>query len=188
MKRAVILHGTGGSPSENWFPWLKTELEKLGYEVYVPELPNNHTPNRHVYNDFLLASGWNFSGNLVIGHSSGAVSILNLLADNRFPKIDTGILVGAWAKMEETDLDREQFKDLFPEPNFDFSAIKSKAGKFIFVHSSDDPYCPIDQARYLCKELSGEFIEFKGMGHFTTSLDPRFSEFPELLDIIKQKA
>ncbi len=186
MKRAVILHGTDGSPEANWFPWLKEELKKLGYEVYVPNLPNNHTPNRHVYNDFLLKSGWDFSDNLVVGHSSGAVSILNMLSDKRFPKIDTGILVGSWARMDETDLDREQFKDLFPEPNFDFTAIKAKANKLIFVHSDDDPYCPIDQARYLCNELAGEFHEFKGMQHFGVKLNPRFTEFPELLEIIKR--
>ena len=186
MKRAVILHGTDGSPKENWFPWLKEELEKLGYDVFAPELPNNHTPNRDVYNDFLLASGWDFADNLVIGHSSGAVSILNMLSDNRFPKIGTAVLAGAWARMDDTDLDREQFKNLFPQPNFDFDSIKSKAAKFVFVHSADDPYCPIDQAHYLCDQLGGEFHEFQGMQHFTAKLDPRFTQFPEILDIIKE--
>lgn len=186
MNRAVILHGTDGSPDENWFPWLKSELEKIGYEVWVPHLPNNHTPNRHKYNDFLLSESWDFTNSLVIGHSSGAVSILNMLEDDRFPKIDTAILVGAWARMESTDLDREQFKDLFPEPNFDFNKIKSKAKKFIFVHSDDDPYCPIDQARYLSKELSGQFNEFKGMQHFGRKQNPRFNKFPELLEIIQK--
>lgn len=188
MKKAVILHGTDGSPAANWFPWLKAELEKLDFEVWVPELPGSHTPNSVVYNDFLLSSGWDFADNLVVGHSSGAVSILNLLADDRFPKINMGVLVGAWARMDETDLDREQFKNLFPEAGFDFEKIKTKAKRFIFVHADDDPYCPIEQARYLCRELSGEFVLMPGMGHFSQKLDPRFSTFPELLEIIKQKA
>ena len=36
---AIIIHGSYGNPNENWFPWLKMELEKIGYKVFVPVLP-----------------------------------------------------------------------------------------------------------------------------------------------------
>jgi predicted alpha/beta hydrolase family esterase len=104
MKRAVILHGTNASPEKNWFPWLKKYLEQRGYQVWVPLLPNNDVPNRFTYNDFLFNSDWDFTDNLVIGHSSGAVSVLNLISDNRCPKISTAVMVGVWTDNAGTHL------------------------------------------------------------------------------------
>ncbi len=37
-----IIHGAYGNPKENWFPWLKSELESLNHKVIIPEFS---TPN-----------------------------------------------------------------------------------------------------------------------------------------------
>ncbi len=39
MTNIIIIHGTGGDPNENWFPWLKSELEKLNCRVLFPKFP-----------------------------------------------------------------------------------------------------------------------------------------------------
>ena len=39
MKNVFIIHGAFGYPDENWFGWMKNKINKLGYEVYVPQLP-----------------------------------------------------------------------------------------------------------------------------------------------------
>ena len=31
----LILHGTGGHDKENWFPWLKDELNRIGIKTEV---------------------------------------------------------------------------------------------------------------------------------------------------------
>jgi predicted alpha/beta hydrolase family esterase len=92
MKRAVILHGTDSNPQDIWFPWFKNQLEANGYTVFVPLLPDNHTPNRKKYEEFLKNSNWDFRDNILIGHSSGATTALNLLSADWLPKVKAVVL------------------------------------------------------------------------------------------------
>lgn len=71
--------------------------------------------------------------------------------------------------------------------NFNFEIIKQRCPKFTFIHSDNDPYCPTEDARDLCKQVNGKFIELSGQGHFTVPLDPKYTKFPELLELIKNE-
>lgn len=183
MKKAVVLHGTDGAPEHNWFPWIKSKLESEGYEVWIPLLPQNHTPNRKVYNEFLFSQDWDFADNIVVGHSSGAVSVLNLLMDERCPKIKLAVMLGVWAEdlPNGYDEDSKQFENLFPPNGFDFELIKQKASKIVFLHGSDDPYCPLDDAKYLSKKLDAS-LKIIPNGHH---LGSKFKELPQLWEILK---
>lgn len=183
----LILHGTGSDSKGNWFPWLKQQLEDLGHEVWVPDLPDAERPNIQKYNNLLLSSGWDFNNCVVIGHSSGSVAILGLLqALPMDVKIDTAVLVGAFTKRLTESPSWEMLRELFDKP-FNFEAIKQRADKLIFVHSKDDPICDINEARELSRHVNGEMVEFDGMKHFSIKTDPRFSEFPELLEVINTR-
>jgi len=35
----------GDGPNNHWYPWLKKELEKKGYDVFVPSLPDTDNPS-----------------------------------------------------------------------------------------------------------------------------------------------
>lgn len=181
-KRAVILHGTDATPESNWFPWLKKELEIRGYEVWVPELPNNHAPDRKVYNDFLFGQNWDFTDNIIVGHSSGAVSALNLLADKRCPKIKLGVMVSSWSHGVPEEMDYEQFIELFPPNGFDFETIKSKADKLAFIHGEKDPYCPLEQAQWLAKNCDAPIKVVQNGDH----LGENYKELPEILDVTNE--
>lgn len=39
MNNVFIFHGTEGYPEENWFPWMKRELEQNGCSAFVPQFP-----------------------------------------------------------------------------------------------------------------------------------------------------
>lgn len=182
--KALILHGTSNNHTGNWFPWLKDELENLGLdEVWVPDLPAADRPNVERYTAFLLEKDWDFNDSLLIGHSSGAVEVLHLLENlPEGTKVKAAIMVAVF----KGDLGWQDLRDL-GGLKFDYEKIKNRANKLIVVHSDDDPHCPIEGAREIASNLGAEFIEMHGMKHFSVNTDPRFTQFPQLLEIIEQK-
>lgn len=184
MRTALILHGTDGSSKENWFDWLREELEEKDWKVWVPDLPRADKPNIDRYNEFIFANKeWEFDEeSVLIGHSSGAVAILGLLQalpDN--VQVDTCYLVGAF----RNDLKWDALKELFVKP-FDYDLIKKKAKRFVFIHSDNDPYCPLEHAKFLTEKLDGQLIVKKGQKHFSIgSYGEEYSKFPFLLELIE---
>jgi len=51
------LHGFGGRPDTNWFPWLKDQLENQGHEVFIPALPQPDHIALDEKVDFVLKHG-----------------------------------------------------------------------------------------------------------------------------------
>jgi predicted alpha/beta hydrolase family esterase len=76
MKRIFIVHGWGGYPTEGWFPWLKTELEQKGFQVFVPQLPDTDHPTIENWVPALTAAvGTPDSDTYFVGHSMGCQTI-----------------------------------------------------------------------------------------------------------------
>lgn len=189
MRRALFLHGTSGSPADHWWPWLKSEFEMSGYEVWAPLLPDNHRPSAKKYWDFLHESDWDFADTVLVGHSSGATSVLNVLARPDFPKVRAAVLVGAFLNENLTNKspdfeDKSQFAELFPEEGFNWPAIKTKAEKFYFVHGDNDPYCAYDDAVAAAKALGGTLITISNGGHLSASSG--VTELPHVADALKR--
>lgn len=182
MKRFLILHGADGSPQSNWYMWLKGVLIGKGYEVWLPQLPDSHKPSTKKYTKFLL-SNKNFifdEETILIGHSAGAVEILSLLEElPENSNVQGAILVSVL----KDSLGRNALEELFIKP-FDFEKIKSQCSKFIFVHSDNDPYCPLEHAEYFTEKTGGELIVYEDQGHFNTEPGPKYKRFPEILEII----
>lgn len=181
----IILHGLEASSRSHWLPWLKTRLESRGHQAWVPDLPHPEKPTERIWTPFIIGSSpFRFDDNLVIiGWSAGAVEILHLLAQLDGP-IHGTVLLAAFTAVP-AELENESLSGMFKR-KFEFSKIQQNGGKLIFMHGSDDPYCPLKDAQYLAGETQAQIHVISGAGHFSTDGNPRFNELPEILPIIEE--
>ena len=180
--KAILLHGTDGSNKSNWLPWLKQQLEKHEFTVYAPSLPNAAYPNGEVWSNFVIQN-MPFEpdeNTIIIGHSAGAALIPMLL--QQLPaeaKIRKAIFVSGFY----TNLGWDKLKDLH-NIKVNYDDVKQKCDDFIFLHSDNDPYVPLDEPRKLVKNLKGKLTVIKGQGHFNLGTSSKYKEFPKLLSVI----
>ena len=91
-----IFHGTEGYPEENWFPWLKQELEQNGYKVFVPQFPSPPVVPAEIAEWFDVLKNYeqNIDENsILIGHSLGGIFLLRALEKLNHP-IKAAFFVG----------------------------------------------------------------------------------------------
>ena len=184
MKRAIILHGTQGSPDGNWFRWLQQELIDRRIDVWLPELPHAEQPSLNEWVQFVQNSCPFKLDNqtLVIGHSSGAILALILAQKSAVP-IGAIVCVSVF---HDNSLAWEANDRLFDVP-FDFPAAGRNAQLQLVVHSDDDPYVPLEQAKYVADSAGAEFVVVPGQGHFNLEKGPSYREFPKLIELLEER-
>lgn len=179
MKNALIFHGTEGHPQENWFQWLKQELEKKGYAVTVPQFPSPPDVPAKIDEWFDVLKEHRDKINedtLLIGHSLGGLFTLRVLERLKQP-VQTAAFVGAPVGVGMI-LNYERDK-AFGGFVFDWSTIKKNARNFVVFQSDDDPYVALDNGKEIAKQLGVELSFVPNAGHFNTAAG--YTEFPQLL-------
>jgi len=184
MTDIFIIHGAYGNPKENWFPWLKSELEKLDCRVFVPKFP---TPENQSLKSWLEVFG-NYKqylneSSIVVGHSLGPAFLLNILE-----KLDRPIKAAFFVSGFLDLLGNPDFDDInksFVEKSFDWQKIKQNCPNFFVFHSDNDPYVPLEQAKKLAKNLGVDLILVKNAGHFNEKAG--YTNFKLLLEKIKNE-
>lgn len=187
MKNALILHGKSTDSEGNWFPYLKARLGKLGYKVWIPDLPNSRFPKMQAWLEVIRENNeWKFnSESVIVGHSAGSVTAVQLLSELNV-QIRACFLVGTFTKaLIQYDDWRGELKGLFDDP-IDYDHAREHAKKIVVVHSPEDPHCPLEQAKEVANKLKAELVLLPG-GHFDVDDDATYTEFPALLEIIKKE-
>ena len=179
VKNVIILHGTGDSPDDFWFPYLKNNLEDRGYSVWLPQLPNAQKPNLKDWLSFVLQKGTISNDTILIGHSAGAQLILSIL-EKIDCQIKQAILISGYAEaLPNSDESEERNK-------LNWDAMRAHFKDIVFINSDNDPWgCTDAQGRIMFDHLGGTQIIRHGEGHMgsTTHKQP-YKEFPFLSSII----
>lgn len=160
-KQALILHAWYQKPESNWYPWLKTELEKRGHRVHLQDLPTMHTDLPDMKKQLTFIEHLNAIDNdsLVFGHSIGCLLAMRLAEKYSYNKM---FLVAGW---DFNDLTAEH-RLFWPNP-IDHEAIKKHVKKTYCLSSDNDPYMTAFAVEEMNKRLGGKFILVPGAGHFT---------------------
>jgi predicted alpha/beta hydrolase family esterase len=184
MKRAIIVHGWGGSPKRDFLPWLKEELDKKGYEVITPVMPETNNPKIEKWVTYLAANiGGIREDDILIGHSMGCQTILRFLEGlSKSKKVRKVILVAGFGPFLK-GLTKEEWQIVQPwvDASLDLDKIKTKADKFIAIFSDNDPFVPLIENRKLFEEkLGAKVLVEHNKGHFNKMPKER----PDLLTFI----
>lgn len=183
MKRAIIVHCWDGCPEYCWYPSVKKELEANGFEVVVPAFPETEAPKLASWLPMLQdIVGIPDEETYLIGHSIGCITILRYL-ETLAPeqKIGGAVLVAGFTD----DLGFAELSNFFTT-DIDFDAIKTKANKFVAIHSDDDPFVALKYGDEFKEKIGAELITKHAMKHFSGEVDDEESciELPEVVESV----
>ena len=167
-KRVFIIHGWEGAPGKNWMPWLKTELEKKGYEVIVPTMPNADAPKIDAWVAHLSkVVGTPNEGVYFIGHSIGCQAILRYLEKLDQP-VGGAVFVAGWFNLENLE-DAESIKIADPWINtpIDISKVKKILPKSTLIISENDSYGALKENIDKFSQFVSHTVVLPNAGHIT---------------------
>ena len=191
QKRAFIVHGWESYPEDAWFPWLQEELEKMGYEVFVPAMPDSEAPNieawvhelRHIVDQLQ-------DTDLFIGHSVGCQAIMRYIQTvSQDIKVAGVFFVAPWLDLHPGVIESQGEEAVevarpWLETPIEFPVVKSRAQKIVAIFSEDDYFVPLEQKEEFENNLGAKIVVENGKGHYAGR--DGVMDLPVLLENIKE--
>jgi uncharacterized protein len=183
-RRIIIVHGWGGSPTNDWIGWATETFQAKDYEVITPEMPDTDNPVIEKWVGHLKSVVGVVDGNTYfIGHSIGCQTIMRF-----FEAIDAkaggAIFVAGWFDLTNQYEEEKVIAKPWIETPIDYEKIKTNLSSSVAVLSDNDPYVSYEETKRDFEErLGSEIITVANAGHFTS--DDGFSTFPQLVDIFE---
>lgn len=180
MKKLIFVHGYTGSSKVDWYPAISKELDTLGLNYSIPDLPGGKFPHSKDWLEIIDKKVTAETDPVVlIGFSLGTRAVL-LYLDKFEKKVDSVILVAAFDNNVDEERKQKGNSADFFEYALDLNKIKNLADRFIVMHSKDDPAINYQQGVDISKELGAKLITYPDRGHFC---EPENAKY--ILEVIK---
>ncbi len=170
QKRVFIVHGWDGSPDELLHKWLKAELEKNGFRVVVPQMPNSKKPMIEAWVSKLEEIvGAPDKDTILVGHSIDCQTILRYLEKlNPASKVGGVVFVAPWLTLLNLESEEEwRVADPWLNTPIRETDIIKHTPKITAIFSDNDPYVPSENIELFKKRFNAEIIIEHQKGHFT---------------------
>jgi len=184
MKRIIIVHQWMAGANGDWRPWLKKELEKLGYKVLVPEMPDIDTPVIEKWVDKLSeVVGKLDRDTYFIGHSIGCQTILRYLDSYRFKPLEIvggAIFVAGWFNLKNLeDKETEKIAKPWIKTSINLDKVKTVLPKSTLIISNNDPFDCFEENKQKFAKITTKIVIIPNAGHL--SAEDGFTKLPEVL-------
>ncbi|MFH0852688.1 MAG: alpha/beta hydrolase [bacterium] len=184
-KRVFIIHCWDGHPEDNWYPWLKKELEKRDFEVQIPAMPNTSEPKIEVWIPFLAKLvGTADENTFFVGHSIGCQTIIRYLQTlPEGTKIGGAVFVAGWYDVRNLETEEEKIiaGPWVSEPRDD-KKIRQTVNKSIAIFSDNDPFVAEENQQSWQEKVGAKIIVKHKAGHFRE--EDGFKELPSALQAV----
>ncbi len=152
----VLLHGYQGTPQGIFFPWLIAALNKRGYQVQAPALPNSKNPDTEEQARYVLEHMKFDRDTILLGHSLGARVALRI-AENLKQPIAQLVLAAGRATPRKVN---PPAYDLNFNWRFNFAKIKKNAGNILILRDTTDTVVSAEKGDELRKFLDAKIVDF----------------------------
>ncbi len=182
LDRVIVLHGYLSNPADNWFGWLKDELEASGIAVEVPALPQSDAPELEPWVATAVAAiGRPDERTGIVGHSLGAVTALHAL-DRIGGDWALGALIAVSGFVEVSPELPELAAFTATRPDLERTAARTRSR--VAVLSDNDYLVPPSLSRDLGAALGAEIVTVPDAGHFIVA--DGVTSLPLVADLLRR--
>ncbi len=174
--RIVFIHGNRSTHwSFAWIPYLKSELERLGYPTFFETFPDSIIARAEYWLPFLEQHVKAGEHDIIVGWSSGAVATMRYAESH---KIKGSVIISPSVSDLGDELEKQS--GYFDSP-WNWQKIKENQSRIALVYGDNDEFIPQSEFELVKRELNPETIKIPGGRHFIER-----TTFPEVVEYIQK--